>query len=187
MKREFLKGLELSDEVIDKIMAENGKDVEANKQLSATITDLKDQLGKANEQITAFKDLDIEGVKQAAADWEQKAKDAEKKADEKISSMKFEFALSNALTAAKAKNAKAVRALLDTEVLKLDGDAVKGLDEQIEKLKKENDYLFESEPAGKPSFSGKQKADPGSSGGKQENNFVDAFRQAAGLKGLKGE
>ena len=32
MKREFLKAIEgLSDEAIDKIMAENGKDIEAEK------------------------------------------------------------------------------------------------------------------------------------------------------------
>ncbi len=31
MKREFLKNLGLEDEVIDKIMAENGKDIEKAK------------------------------------------------------------------------------------------------------------------------------------------------------------
>ena len=31
MKREFLEGLGLEKEVIDKVMAENGKDIEAEK------------------------------------------------------------------------------------------------------------------------------------------------------------
>ena len=31
MKREFLKGFDIADDVIDKIMAENGKDIEAEK------------------------------------------------------------------------------------------------------------------------------------------------------------
>lgn len=36
MKREFLKELGLTDEQIDKIMAENGKDIEKYKTLAET-------------------------------------------------------------------------------------------------------------------------------------------------------
>ncbi len=45
MQREFLKGLELSDETIDKIMAENGKDV----------NDLKAQLHTAESERDGYK------------------------------------------------------------------------------------------------------------------------------------
>ncbi len=50
MKREFLKSLELADEVIDKIMAENGKDsqistAQKETKLQPYITKTKDATG----------------------------------------------------------------------------------------------------------------------------------------------
>src|SRR5699024_1435010 len=83
MKREFLKELGLEDSVIDKIMAENGKDIENAKgdvsKLEAEIKTkekeletLQGQLKKANEQIEEFKDMDIDAIKKAADDYKEK-------------------------------------------------------------------------------------------------------------------
>lgn len=61
--------------------------------------------------------------------------------------MKIDFAVEKALTGAKAKNIKAVKALLELGEAKLDKDGnVKGLDEQIEKLRSGDDtkFLFEA-------------------------------------------
>ena len=82
MKREYLKALDigggahLSDEIIEQIMSEQGKH---DGELQATITTLtterdglKTQLSDANTEIQSYKDMDIEGIKQAAADWEAK-------------------------------------------------------------------------------------------------------------------
>ena len=57
MKREFLKGFEgLTDEVIDKIMAENGKDIEAEKakytSLKTEIDTLKSDKKSLEDKIT---------------------------------------------------------------------------------------------------------------------------------------
>ena len=61
MKREFLKNLGIADDAIDKIMAENGNDVNAAKAETATL----------RQQVTA-KDTEIEGlngqIKQRDAD-----------------------------------------------------------------------------------------------------------------------
>ncbi len=76
MKREFLKSLELADEVIDKIMAENGKDIEGTKSKYVDYKDVKRQLVAANEQIGKFKGMDVEAVKKAAEDWKVKAEKA---------------------------------------------------------------------------------------------------------------
>ncbi|MCX7714843.1 MAG: phage scaffolding protein [Clostridia bacterium] len=43
-----------------------------------------------------------------------------------------------------AKNAKAVKALLDMDDLKLNSSEIVGLSQQLEKIKAENDYLFKS-------------------------------------------
>ncbi|MBN2285739.1 MAG: hypothetical protein JXQ26_11725 [Tissierellales bacterium] len=59
MKREFLEELKLDKEVIDKIMNENGKDIEAEKsKVTAKDTEIegvKTQLNEANKQIESFK------------------------------------------------------------------------------------------------------------------------------------
>ena len=150
MKREDLEKLGLNKEQIDSIMAENGKDVEAQKAKTTTaeaeLAGLKTQLGEANKQIEGFKGLKVEDIQKAADDWKAKAEQAAKDAATQVGALKFEHALENALTGAKAKNVKAVKALLNTEQLKFneaDGSIV-GLKEQLEAIQKDNGYLFEA-------------------------------------------
>jgi len=184
MKREDLKkllGESATDELVDKIMAEHGKDVEKHKSDLATITTerdgLKTQLTEASKQIEGFKGMDIEGVKKSADEWKAKAEQAETEAKAQLEKLKFDHALDGALTVAKGKNAKAIKALLNTELLKLndaDGSIV-GLKDQLDKIKTENDYLFESDtPAPKIVAGGNSKTiltDP----------ILAAARRAAGL------
>lgn len=49
MEREFLKGLGLEKDAIDKIMAENGKDIELEK---GKLKDIQSQLVTANNTIS---------------------------------------------------------------------------------------------------------------------------------------
>ena len=78
MKREFLTKLlpDATKEVIDQIMNENGKDIEAQKNTISTLTTerdgLKTQLDTARSEIQSYKDMDIDGIKAKAADWEAK-------------------------------------------------------------------------------------------------------------------
>lgn len=159
MKREFLEELGIEKDVIDKIMAENGKDINnAKADLESKETELasvKEQLKTANEEIEGFKDLDVEGIKAKADEYKAKFEEAEAKAKEDLEKVQFEHKLETALRGAKAKNAKAVRALLDLEGLKLNEGEIVGLSEQLEAVKKENDYLFDTEGAqnSTPSFS----------------------------------
>jgi hypothetical protein len=149
MKREELEKLGLEKEAIDSIMALHGKDIEANKAKAAAIEaerdGLKSQLDEAAKAIEGFKALDIEGVKKSADEWKAKAEQAQKDAEKQVYQVRYESALSDALKASKAKNVKAVRALLNEADLKLTDDGLVGLKEQLEKVKPENDYLFESD------------------------------------------
>ena len=159
MKTEFLKELGLTKEVVDKIMAENGKDIAAEQKKSEGIIrerdtyklqaeNLETQVKNANAEIQKFKDMDIDSIKQAADDWKEKAETAKKDAETQISELKFDYALSAALTGAKARNSKAVKALLNMDGLKLNDGKIIGLDEQLSQIKEENGFLFESdEPA----------------------------------------
>lgn len=179
MKREFLKNLGLTDEQIDKIMAENGKDIEKAKgdtaklesDLEAKKTEvetLQGQLKEANKQIEGFKGMDIEGIKKAADDYKQKFEQAEKDAQAKLEKLQFDHALENALRAAKAKNTKAVKALIDLEGLKFNGEEIIGLKDQLEKIQKENAYLFE-DAKGVPKI---VLPGNGGGGGKDDDNSI---------------
>lgn len=151
MKREELKTLELSDEAIEAVMKLHGKDIEDNKakltEADQTVKDLQKQVEDAGKTIEGFKKLDPEGIQKQADDWKAQAEKAQADAEQAIQKLKFDHALSGALAQAKAKNPKAVKALLDTEALKLneaDGSVI-GLKEQLEKVQSENDYLFDSD------------------------------------------
>ena len=182
MKIEFLKSLNLSQEVIDKIMAENGKDIAVEQKKAEKVIQERDsyklkaesletQVNDANTEIQKFKDMDIDGIKKAADDWKETAEKAKADADKQISQMKFDYALSAALTGAKAKNAKAVKALLDMNGLKFNDGKIVGLDEQLAQIKADNDYLFESdEPA--PEFVKGTNGGSGSVGGKKPSEMT---------------
>lgn len=182
MKTEFLKSLNLSQEVIDKIMAENGKDIAVEQKKAEKVIQERDsyklkaesletQVNDANTEIQKFKDMDIDGIKKAADDWKETAEKAKADADKQISQMKFDYALSAVLTGAKAKNAKAVKALLDMDGLKFNDGKIVGLDEQLAQIKADNDYLFESdEPA--PEFVKGTNGGSGSVGGKKPSEMT---------------
>ncbi len=62
--------------------------------------------------------------------------------------MRLDNAVERALMAAKTKNPKLAKAALDMSLIKLDGDAILGLNEQLEKLKASDGYLFEDSKSG---------------------------------------
>ena len=116
MERKFLEDLGLEKDVIDKIMAENGKDIEAEKQKltaqKAELDGIKKQLNEANQQIESFKGMDIEGIKKAAEDWKVKAETAELEAQKDCSNT-FDYALESELL--KGQKPKTIKALLNME------------------------------------------------------------------------
>jgi hypothetical protein len=157
VNRSDLKKIEgLSDAAIDAIMALHGQDTEAQKKTVSTLETERDQIKaqletasgqitEANRQIKEFEGMDVAGVKKAAADWQAKAEKAQADAAAQLQALRFDHALDGALTGAKAKNAKAVKALLDSGALKFneaDGSII-GLKEQLEKVQSEAAYLFE--------------------------------------------
>lgn len=113
---------------------------------------LKEQLAAANKQIEEFRGLDVEGVQRKADEWKAKFEQAEKDAQARIDKLQFDHALEAALSGAKARNTKAVAALLDMDSLKLADGKLEGLDKQLEAIRADNGYLFEDETQ-KPQFS----------------------------------
>jgi hypothetical protein len=150
MKREDLKKLGVADDLIDSIMALHGADIEAHKAkvttAEETVTNLQTQLETANKQIEQFKGMKIEEIQAAADDYKAKFEKAQADAATQLAQVKFDHAIDGALKDAKAKSPKAVKALLDLAGLKLaDDGTVSGLTEQLEKIRTENDYLFDGD------------------------------------------
>lgn len=58
MKRDFLEGLNLDADVIDKMMAENGKDVQRRRQICRLRWSLKRSFLAATRPLKKFKDYD---------------------------------------------------------------------------------------------------------------------------------
>ena len=185
MKREFLKGLEISEENIEKIMAEYGKATEKLKnQLTALTTEkdnLSSQLEKANEKIASFADIDVEKIKQETQDWKEKFTQAQTDAKAQLDELKFSHALEGKLAGSKAKDVGILMGLLKKEDLKLteNGDIL-GLDDQLSKIKEEKAFLFDDEE-GKPAF---VRGGTGGSGGSGKDE-INAARAAMGLSPFK--
>ena len=181
MKTEDLIALGLTQEIADKVFALHGKDIEAHKASVTTLqTELdtaKAQLIEASTTIESFKAMKPDELKAAADDYKAKFEKATQDAASQLASLKFDHALESALAGAKAKNPKAVQALLSKDALKFneaDGSII-GLNEQLAKIKSENDYLFADEtPAPKIVTGGNNKSIIG-------DPQMDAMRKAAGL------
>ncbi len=109
--------------------------------------DYKEQLADRDKQLKALGEK-AKGNEELTAQIDELKKQnetAKAEYEDKLKKQAFDHTLERALAGAKVKNVKAVRALLDMEMIKLDGDTLKGLDEQVTKLKETDAYLFESE------------------------------------------
>lgn len=176
MTRKQLEDLGLTKEQADSIMKINGDDIENAKGTAATeiknlqteVEGLKIQVGDRDKQLETLKASagDNADLKKQIEDLQTENATAKANHESELNQLKIDFAVEKALTGAKAKNIKAVKALLELNDAKLDKDGnVKGLAEQIEKLTSGDDtkFLFEAQKQTKQqqNFKGFQ---PGASG-----------------------
>ena len=154
MKREFLRDLELSDEVIDKIIKQYGSDIEKYK------SNISEQQGKIEylEQAIKERDQQLEKLQSSDDDMQALKKEietlrAENKSNDEnyqkqIRQLKIKSNVEKALTKAGAKNQELVMLLLkdvlETGELDENGE-VKGLEKHIKSLQedKKTEFLFE--------------------------------------------
>lgn len=153
MKREFLEGLDLglgedvklSKNAIDAIMAENGRDIEAkNNTITALTTErdgLKTQLGDANATIQSYKDMDIDGIKAKAGEWETKYNTDTQALKDQLAAAEYGFAVKEAVAGLKFSSESAKKAFvadLTAKKLPLQEGKLLGL-EDFAKTYKESD------------------------------------------------
>lgn len=188
MNREFLEGLGLEKDAVDKVMKEHGKTLNDTKEkadkvegLENQIEDYKQQLTERDTQLEELKKVDAEGL-QAKIDELQQTNETQKtEYENQLQKQAFDHKLESTLSNAKVKNTKAVKALLDTEKIKLDGDKLLNLDDQLEALKESDAYLFEQEESTeppKPSFTTGQHQ----KGGTTKNIAEMTYQELADMK-----
>lgn len=182
MKTEFLQnfnvgGQQLPKEVIDAILAENGRDIEAAKKPFADYDAIKDQLKTARDGLKAFEGVDVASLQGEITKLQGQLKDKDTEWQKKLDDMAFDGILKDAITAAKGKNVRAITALLDVESIRSSKDQSKAIEAALEGVKQENDYLFDAQTP--PHYA------PGTgtngAGGKYSAAEM-AIRAAAGLK-----
>lgn len=139
---------------------------EENKTLKQTVSDRDKQLDdlKKSSGDSAELKKQIETLQKQNAD--------DKAAYEKeMAQVKLDNAVENALAAAGVKNNKALKALLDTEKIKLDDSGkLSGLEEQLKEVRKTDPYMFAEKEQRQTSFKGFQ---PGASSDVKPNGKTD--------------
>lgn len=158
MKREFLEGLGLEKETVDKIMAENGADLEREKaKTTAAKADLADAQGKLSTAQT-----ELEGLKKANGDIasvQQQLTDLQAKYDKDTGDLKGQLAdrdYSDAITRAISDKAlkfssksaeRAFTAALKEKKLELKDGELTGLDDFIKAQKDADPDAFAPDKA----------------------------------------
>lgn len=137
--------------------------VEENKALKASVSDRDKQL----ETLKASAG-DNEELKKQIEDMKKQNADQEKAHKAEMAQLRLDNAIDAALTAAGAKNGKAVKALIDVSKVKLGEDGkLSGWDDQIKAIQKSDAYLFNGK---QNNFRGFQ---PGASGDVKPGTKVD--------------
>ena len=187
MKREFLKDLNLTDDQVDKIMSEYGKNVQ---EVNGKLADAEQERDSFKSQI-ADRDTQIKELGEKVGNSENQTKTIEqlqadiKAHDEKAAAnllqVKQDNAVNSFLKDSGVRDVKAVLPFIDQDTIKYDPDkgSLTGIKEQIDSVKSDHDYLFQPEPQGNKG--GIQATVGGDPKGAPEPAAEDAFAKALGL------
>lgn len=192
MRVEFLRGLGLEDEVINKIQAESGKDITATKekyqaqvdsltgqvaelqtkvtQRETDLTDLQTKLTEAGQSATKLGEL--QSNFQSLQD-KYNQETAEYKA--KLEKQNYEFSVREATNDIKFSSNAAKKAFIDTlmdKKLNLEGGKLIGFSEFLAEQKKEDPRAFEEE---QPPQDNKPKFAPPSNPTQPHNDAESKF------------
>lgn len=151
MRRDFLKDLGLSDEIMDKIMTQYGLDIEKykteKKENEVKITFLNDKIKEQEEVINSMQ-KDNESYTKLKQDYDLLQEEKTKNDNEykqQIREIKLKSGVEKALNSAGAINQKVVIPLLKEFLDKAEIDEkgnVNGLEEQIKQIKDNADTSF---------------------------------------------
>lgn len=169
MKTEELKAQGLTQEQINFVMAENGKDIDKiQKKLDDMTAERDNEKGRADsaeETLKSFDGVDVEKLNQSIKEWKKKAEDAEKDYNQKIADRDFDDLLKEAIKSANGLNEKAIMGCLDIPTLKASKNQKSDIESAIKALSEAEDskMLFKAENSVTPHFTSVNKG--GNNGG----------------------
>nr|DAW12745.1 MAG TPA: minor structural protein [Caudoviricetes sp.] len=153
MTKEILMKMGLTEEQATKVLeahttAINGKYIPKERfdEVNTKKQQLETSVAERDRQLEDLKKStgDVETLKKQIETLQNENKTKEETYKTELSNLKKTNALDLALAGAKVKNNKAIKALLDSEKIKLKDDGtLEGLTEQLEAIKKTDAYLFE--------------------------------------------
>lgn len=114
-------GVTLTEEqktAITKAMGENYKPIADWQKQVDKVTNLSEQLDETKTALSKFDGVDPEALKNDIAALNQKLADKDTEYQQKIADRDFQDMLEKAISGAKGRNAKAIKALLDIDTLK---------------------------------------------------------------------
>ena len=177
MTREFLENFKVGDqqlpaEIIDAILAENGRDV-------AELESVRIQLKTAEDGLAAFQGVDVQELQGKITALQNDLKDAKDKHAADVADMAFNHTLESAIAGVKGRSVKAILGELGAEkiaALKGSKNQAADIKTALDGLMKESAYLFDTGTTPPPYAAGTGV------GGYKGDDAIRAIRSAAGLK-----
>ena len=171
MKKEELLALGIDEDTAKKVLDINGQDIEKVKSkltvAEAARDEYKTQLETANTTIQSYKDMDIEGIKQSATDWEKKYNTATADLQKKLDEQAYDFAMKEYVNGYQFTSElvkQAVVAQLKAQEFKLSDGKFLGADDFMKQLQEANPSAFvieDEKPQPKITIPGAGKPTPG--------------------------
>lgn len=142
MNRNFLKETGLTDEQIDKVFAEYGKDINSLKSDNETKTA---KIKELESSLTKYADYD------EISEFKAKYEELQTKYTADLAKSKLDNVITEKLYKSKAKNVDILRKSINYDSIKTDEKGnITGIDEQINAFKESDPYLFVSDKDGIP-------------------------------------
>ena len=126
---------------------------EKYQTLETKANGLETQLGEANNTIKSYKDMDIDGIKQSAANWETKYKEDTASLQNKLSDQEKRFAAERYLDGQKIKSPLSRKTILNdflSKNLEFKDGNFSGADEYMKNVKAQYPDEFESDEPQEP-------------------------------------
>ena len=155
MNRDDLRGLGIEENLVNAVMALHGSAINAINDKVTTLetekTQLQEQIEQRDTQLDELKNSsDDSDFKQRIEELETSNTELKENHETEIEQLKREHQIEMAIVGAKAKNTKAVRALIDDASITIEDGELKGLDEAIKALQESDAYLFDVAEQPKP-------------------------------------
>ena len=139
MRTEELAALGLTEDQVKEVFRLYGKEVNPLKE---QVNSLTDQLNTTKEALKTFEGVDPEALNQQIADLNQRLQDNDAAWRMKIAERDFNDMLTETITKAGGRNAKAIASLMDLQALKESKNQKEDIQAAIDAVKAENDYMF---------------------------------------------